>query len=154
MSTKKKILIAVVLLIVIVGSIGAIMFFKPHRDVQSTKTDFKLQASEIVAEYLMDIQKADEKYLDEEGNSKVLEISGTIFEVSEDFNGNKVVLLKEANDKAGVSATFSAETNENAKNLNVGDKITIKGVIRSGASYDEDLEMYENVLLGQSDIVN
>jgi hypothetical protein len=35
----------------------------------------------------------------------------------------------------------------------VGQAITVKGVIRSGASYDEDLEMYENVILEKSDIV-
>ena len=32
--------------------------------------------------------------------------------------------------------------------------ITVKGVIRSGASYDEDLELYENVTIDKSDIVN
>lgn len=39
-------------------------------------------------------------------------------------------------------------------NLKTGDKITIKGVIRSGASFDSDLDMYENVIIEKSDIVS
>jgi hypothetical protein len=35
----------------------------------------------------------------------------------------------------------------------IGETITVKGVIRSGASFDEDLELYENVILEKSDVV-
>jgi len=52
-----------------------------------------------------------------------------------------------------VKATFTAETSANAANLEVGQKVTLKGVIRSGAAYDQDLEMYEHVLLDKSDVV-
>ena len=154
MTTKKKILIVLGIGILIALVIGAMMFFKPQRDVQATTTDFSYKASEIVNEYLTDPTKANDKYLDEEGNSKVLEISGTVSEISEDFNNQKVVLLKSATDKAGVSATFTKETNAHTDNVKVGDKITIKGVIRSGATYDADLEMYENVIIDKSDIVS
>lgn len=64
-----------------------------------------------------------------------------------------MVLLKAASDKAGVCATFTKETNMNAGKLLVGQNVTLKGVIRSGAAYDEDLELYENVILEKSDIV-
>lgn len=154
MTTKKKIFIVLGLGILIAAGIGASMFFKPHRDVQATATDFSYKASEIVNEYLTDAKKANDKYLDEEGNSKVLEITGTVAEISEDFNHQKVVLLKAAADKAGVSATFTKETNSNTNNIKVGDIVTIKGVIRSGASYDTDLEMYENVILEKSAVVS
>ena len=86
--------------------------------------------------------------------SKVLEISGIVAVISEDFNHQKVVLLKSATDKAGVSASFTKETNSHTDNVKVGDKITIKGVIRSGASFDSDLGMYENVIIEKSDIVS
>ena len=68
------------------------MFHKPARDVQNTKTDFSYNAGEIVNEYLTDAQKANIKYLDEAGNSKVLEIEGTVAKISEDIN-NQVVIL-------------------------------------------------------------
>lgn len=154
MTTKKKILIILSLGILIAVAVALYMFNKPARDVQATQTDFSYKASEIVKEYLTDAKKANDKYLDEEGNSKVLEITGTVAEISEDFNHQKVILLKAATDKAGVSATFTKETNSHTENIKVGDEITVKGVIRSGASFDADLEMYENVILDKSDIVS
>ena len=135
------------------GGIGLYMFNKPHRDVQSAQADYVLSSSQIVTEYLADYQTANQKYLAADGNSKILEISGEVSEISENFNGQKVVLLYGVKDRAGVSAIFTAETNDNLKGIKVGRKITVKGVIRSGASYDEDLEMYENVIIDKSDIV-
>lgn len=67
--------------------------------------------------------------------------------VSEDFNGNKVLLLKSEQNEPGVSATFTPEPNTNAEAIKIGQTITIKGVIRSGASYNEDMGIYENVTL-------
>jgi len=158
MMKKKKILkIALIVIgvgILIGGSVGYYMFNKPARDVQNTKTDFSYNASEIVNEYLTDAQKANDKYLDEAGNSKVLEISGVVANISEDFNNQKVILLKAETDKAGVSCTFTQETNSSIQSVKIGDKITIKGVIRSGASFDEDLEMYENVIIEKSNIIS
>ena len=135
------------------GGIGLYMFNKPHRDVQSAQADYVLTSSQIVAEYLADNQAANQKYLAADGNSKILEISGEVNEISENFNGQKVVLLHGVKDKAGVSAIFTAETNDNLDRVKIGRTITVKGVIRSGASYDEDLEMYENIILEKSDIV-
>lgn len=154
MTTKKKILTTLFAGILIAVGIALYMFFKPARDVQATETDYKYNASEIVNEYLTNAEKANQKYLDEEGVSKVLEITGTVSDISEDFNNQKVVLLKNATDKAGVSATFTKETNAHVNSIKIGDEVTIKGVIHSGASYDPDLEMYENVILDKCDIVS
>ncbi len=153
MTTKKNILSILLIGIFIAVAIALYMFNKPARNVQATTTDFSYNASEIVNEYLTDANKANEKYLDENGNSKVLEITGTVATITEDFKANKVILLKEENDKAGVSATFTPETNSNASKVKVGDKVTIKGVIQSGATYDSDLGMYENVIIDKSDII-
>ncbi|MGC9355523.1 MAG: OB-fold protein [Mariniphaga sp.] len=156
MKRKKIIRIGIIVAvagIVIAGAVGLYMFNMPHRDVQKTRTDYSLASSEIVAEYLADAEAANSKYLAADGDSKVLEISGTVSKISEDFDGKKVVLLKDGSDKAGVKATFTAETSANAANLEVGQKVTLKGVIRSGAAYDQDLEMYEHVVLDKSDVV-
>lgn len=147
------VVIVVVAGIVIAGAIGFYMFNMPHRDVQSIKADFSLNSSEIVAEYLANAETANNKYLAADGESKVLEITGTVNKISENFDGQKVVLLKADSDKAGVSATFTPETNANAEKLQVGQSVIIKGVIRSGAAYDSDLELYENVILEKSDVV-
>lgn len=154
---KKKILKIVAIVgvagLLIGGGIGLYMFNMPHRDVQSANADFSLKSTEIVAEYLSDRDAANQKYLAADGDSKILEVTGTIAKISEDFNGNKVVLLKETGEAAGVSATFTPETNQHTEGLSTGQTITVKGVIRSGASYDEDLEMYEHVIIEKSDVV-
>jgi len=139
--------------IVIAGGIGLYMFNMPHRNVQESKTDYSLTSTQIVVEYLANKDEANAKYLSADGDSKILEITGMVNIISDDYNGQKVVLLKGDNDKAGVSATFTAETNQSIANLRPGQTVTIKGVIRSGASYDEDLELYENVILEKSDVV-
>ena len=135
------------------GGVVLYMFNKPQRDVQSARTDYFLSSSQIVEEYLSDNAAANQKYLAADGDSKILEIAGEVNRISENFNGQKVVLLKGYQDKAGVSATFTPESNDNLDGIMVGQTITIKGVIRSGASFDEDLGLYENVILDKSDIV-
>lgn len=155
MEKKKNIKAGIILVvagIVIAGSVGLYLFNMPHRNVQKATADYSLSSSQIVTEYLTDKESANKKYLAEDGDSKILEITGVVSKISEDFDGQKVVLLKGADDKAGVSATFTTETNANAAKLQVGETVTVKGVIRSGASYDEDLDLYENVILEKSDI--
>lgn len=154
---KKKILkIAAIIIIaglVIGGGIGLYMFNMPQRNVKTAKVDYTLTGSQIVTEYLAEKEAANKKYLSGDGNSKILLITGTVNKISDDFNGQKVILLKETGDKAGVSASFTAETSHNADDLQPGSTVTIKGVIRSGASYDSDLELYENVILEKCDVV-
>lgn len=139
--------------IVIGGGAGLYLFNKPHRDVQLARTDYSLTSSEIVAEYLSDYSAANRKYLAENGESKILEITGEVNNISEDYSGRKVVLLKSPSDDAGVSATFTPETGKHLIGVSPGQILTVKGVIRSGATYDEDLELFENVVLDKSDVV-
>jgi hypothetical protein len=155
---KKKIikwgLVLVVSGIVIGGGAVLYMFNMPHRDVQAASADFQMDAKDLVNEYLTDADAANDKYLQEEGDSKIIAITGVVASISEDMNMQKVVLLKDAGEKAGVSCTFMASTNANAANLKKGNKVTIKGVIRSGAGYDEDLELFEDVIIEKSDVLH
>lgn len=158
MTPKKKKILKIGAFMLIAGLLAGggtvlYMFNMPHRNIQSASTDFSLSASLLVTEYLENPATANEKYLAGDGDSKVLEIKGTVARISEDFNGQKVVLLQERSDKAGVSCTFTQETNKNVSNIQIGETITIKGVIRSGTSFDPDLEMYENAVVEKSDLV-
>jgi len=147
----KKILLAAVLAGVI--GVGALtyIYFQPHRDVQGTDTDYTLKASDIVNEYLNNAVTANEKYLDEEGESKILEISGTVNKIEEDYEGKTVIILRDNSDKAGVSCTLKLPQKAPIK---IGSELKIKGVIRSGAAYDADLEMYEPVIMEECEIIN
>jgi hypothetical protein len=157
MKRKKIIKMAVILVIagiVIGAAVGLYMFNMPQRDIQNAKTDFSVTSSALVSEYLTDQKAANQKYLAADGESKILEVSGTVHKISENFNGQKVVLLKDKSDKAGVSATFTEKTTEQVSAIEVGETLRVKGVIRSGAAYNQDLGLYENVILEKSAIVN
>jgi len=154
---RKKIIRALLIaagsgIIIATGTI-LYVFNTPHRDVQSSRADFSVTSTQIVGEYLTNLDEANSKYLSDDGDSKILEVTGKVSKKSEDYNGQVVLLLKEGSDKAGVSATFTSETKTNASTVKVGELVTVKGVIRSGASYDEDMELYEHVILEKSDIV-
>lgn len=139
--------------VIIGGGTAYYLFNMPHRNVQNQSVDYSLTSTELVNEYLKDANAANEKYLSEDGESKILEITGIVEAINEDFNDQKVVTLKTASEKAGVNCSFSAETTANAEQLKVGQTVTIKGVIRSGAAYDADLEMYINATVEKSDVV-
>lgn len=152
---KKKILIAFGLIALSVIGYVAYLWFMPHRDIQATKADAEITASVLVDEFLTDAAAANAKYLDAEGESKVLIISGKVTKIDTDQLGQKVLLLKNSpSDKLGVSCTFTTETNSQVSGVKIGDQIKIKGVIRSGAEYDEDLDLIINAVVEKSSVVN
>ena len=57
------------------------------------------------------------------------------------------MLLKNDDDKAGVNCTFTHETNLSVNAIEVGDMVTIKGEIVSGAYYDEDLNIFVYLMI-------
>ncbi len=124
------------------------------RAVPEVSTDLSCQAGEIVNDYLRDANKSEKKYFRKEGFPKVLKITGTVAELYENAKGQKIVLLKDKNAKAGVIATFMNESNSLLEDLVAGDEITLKGVIQTGAYFDTDLEIYEDVVLDKSEIIS
>ena len=139
--------------VIIGGSVVYYLFNMPHRNVQSAAADFQMEAKQLVKEYLSNAQLANEKYLQEDGESKILAVTGEVAAINTDMNQQEVVLLKSKGEKAGISCTFMASTNVNAGHLKKGEIVTVQGVIRSGAGYDEDLELYEDVIMEKCDVL-
>ncbi len=138
--------------IIIAGSIGAYLFFKPHRNVQAISAYATLKAQDLTNEFTADAAKANAKYLASDGNSKVLIIEGRVSKISTNQNGEQVIVLKDEGAKVGVSATFTKQTSANTMAVKVGDIIKIKGAITAGNRYDADLDLYEHAILVQCDI--
>jgi hypothetical protein len=151
---KSKI-IKVILGIVLIGvAYVAYVWFMPHRNVQSITAFQTIEATDLVNAFIANKEKANGVYLDsEEGESKVLIIKGNVTEISKDQLGQQVVLLKNKNDKMGVSCSFTLGTNSQVTAIKIGDYISIKGVIRSGAEYDSDLDLIENVIIEKSALI-
>lgn len=150
--TIKRISLIIFIGIVIAGSVGAYMWFKPHRDVQAANAFATLTAKQLTDEFTADAAKANAKYLANDGNSKVLIVEGRVSSISENQNDDKVIVLKDEGDKVGVIAGFTKETNANTVSVKVGDIIKIKGAITAGNRYDADLNLYEHAILIQSDV--
>ncbi|MBK7382476.1 MAG: hypothetical protein IPI81_03950 [Flavobacteriales bacterium] len=154
---RRRILRKALLLLVIIaiagGAYAFYLFNLPHRDVQATSTDAQVEVSALVQEFLTDASTANAKYLGEEGEGKVLEVHGLVRGVETDLNGQAVVLLESSDAPAGVRCSFTTTTNAQAAALIAGEAATIKGVIRAGASYDPDLELYEHVVLEKCAVV-
>ncbi|MBL4755727.1 MAG: hypothetical protein JKY52_19300 [Flavobacteriales bacterium] len=153
MSLITKLLVVGLVCGVLGGGYGLYLFNMPHRDVQAVAVFAELDASILVAEFLNDANTANEKYLDATGESKVLLVSGVVDNIEIDGIDQKVILLKNSGDQAGVSCTFTLETNAKADKIQVGESISVKGVIRSGAEIDTDFDLVEDVILEKCDIV-
>jgi hypothetical protein len=134
-------------------SVGAYLWFKPHRNVQATKAFAEMKVSELINQFSSDAKGANEKYLAPDGNSKVLIVEGLVSDISTNQSGETVILLKEEKAKVGVSASFTIETSLHMKEVKKGDLIKIKGAITAGNSYDADLDLYEHAVLIQCDII-
>jgi len=139
--------------LIIAGGATFYIFNLPHRDIQSIEADYNMLSSQLVNEYLSNARISNEKYLQEEGDSKIIAVTGIVASIDKDMKDQKVVLLKGLDEKAGVRCSFMASTNVHTDNLQPGDRVTIKGVIRSGAGYDDDLELYEDVIMEKCDVI-
>lgn len=147
-------LYTIALMVVVAAAIAHYLFNKPHRDVAEADIDFQVSATSLVTEYLQSPATANQKYLAEDGESKILAVTGKVANIDKDLNGQSVLTLRDDAQKAGVSCTFTSSTNEQTEHISIGDIITVKGVIRSGAGYDEDLDLYEDVILEKCSINN
>lgn len=136
------------------GGYAIYLFNMPQRDVQATVADARIEVGALAQEFLSDANAANAKYLDAEGESQVLEVSGTVKSVDTDLSGQAVVVLESRDAPAGARCTFMATTSARTATLKAGDTATIKGVIRAGASYDADLELYEHVILEKCALVH
>ena len=156
-SKRKKILkIAAVLAIagLLIGvGVAYYMYNMPHRDVQSTPTDYKITVSELINEYAKNQNAANAKYLAEDGNSKILEVTGEVLRSRTNMNNQLVLVLQKPGDIAGVNVTFSEQANQETPAVEKGQIVTIKGVIRSGVYFDDNLSMYVNANIDHAALI-
>lgn len=117
----RNLLIALLAVALIGGVVAYKMYNKPHRDIDSEKAVATLSADALFDAYDADEAAANASYLDQ-----VVEVSGTVDEVTEDAEGNTVVILMAENAMmGGVSATIDPSV----ENLTIaaGESIKLKG---------------------------
>jgi len=125
---KFKYAILIVLVLFIIGAgIGLKMFFKPHADINKMKTEFKVEATSLLAEFQKEENAATAKY-----SEKVLEISGKLVSRNQLPNGTNLLILED--EMAGISCQLDsnwATANQSViQALEIGNPVTVKGVCK------------------------
>lgn len=145
-----KISFRVAIVIIAVAVIFIIYLFnKPHRNVQKSDAYEELTVKNLINEFKTDEAKANAKYLSQDGNSKILIVSGVVFSITTNQKNEKVVLLKEQGEKMGVSCVFTVSSSNEITELKIGQTVKIKGAITAGNSYDSNLDLYNDAILIQ-----
>lgn len=136
----------------LLGGITAVYLFNlPHRDVANSSADFEVSAADLVNTYLDDPSAANERFLSEDGDSKILAITGNIKAIETNFNGETLLILAGEAGKTDVQIQLVDATA--LEQLVVGNKVLIKGAITSGAEYDADLDLYTPVTIAQGSLI-
>lgn len=131
----KRILIVLLLLAVIGSSIVYYMWNKPHQKAEDIK-GIVVSVSQVANDFTTDLEKAKADYLD-----KVIEVNGTVNEVTENQDGQLLVIL------GGEDPTASVQCSMRDKGLTIkeGDAIKVKGFC-SGLSLFEDVMLTDCVI--------
>ena len=149
---KKKIVITGVVLLVI-GLLVTVyfMFLEPNRDTQAVESAFTITSVDLVDNCLADMGKVNGDLLSADGESEVFNVTGEVKLIEKDQNEQTTIYLFAGENKPLVRCTLLK--NSDISSVKKGDTIKVKGVFRSCAEYDEDLDLMEDAIIDQCDII-
>ncbi len=109
--------------IVLLGLLAiGVFFFYPQDSVKGQKADIEISAAALYESYSADEAKGNAAYID-----KVIEVSGTVEEILTDEQDATVFVLRAPDAMGGVLCTLDAGQEGKAKEVSVGDVVTLKG---------------------------
>lgn len=120
--SKKKIIIAILILSIIGGFFGYKIYNKPHVNVAKTSSDITINASDLLNDFSTDEASANTKYLD-----KIVEVKGEISSLKIE-DGKGIISLKTNDDFGSVRCTLSETATQKMNTLKEGDQVTVKGI--------------------------
>lgn len=109
-------------LLVMAGLILLFLFYAPEKNLQRQEADLKISATELYQQYEANESTGNQKYID-----RIIDVTGEIAEISTDDNGAMVVILRQPDDFSGVLCTLEESEYKAAKQLKVGQSVTIRG---------------------------
>lgn len=122
---KRKTAFIIIFIITLLVVAAVYVYFeyyaKGNANIENQKTDFKITAVDLISEFEKGDTSANSKY-----NSKVLEISG---KVSSTIPGDSITsIVMDEGKNLTITIEMYARNNEMAKNLKIGDNVTLKGL--------------------------
>ena len=125
----KKVLFALIAIVVMAALVGAYIWFKPHRDIRNEQAVYEFQANELALFFAENEAEANATYLD-----KVIVVEGDAIKIADDH-----ILMTEG---IYCSGDFAGS------DIQEGDRIWIKGRV---VSYDD---LFREVRLDQCILSN
>jgi ABC-type glycerol-3-phosphate transport system substrate-binding protein len=139
---KKKIMLAILVVLLGAAAVGYYVLNKKHFSVANTTAAANITAVVLHQTFINDSALAKNKFIGDETNQKVIQVEGEISEIKKDQQGNTIILLKTATDGAFINSSMEGKT----ENINVGSKIVIKGIC-SGYNFDAEMGIPGDVIL-------
>ncbi len=119
----KKYLKYILLLAVVGGAFGYYMYNKPHQNMTKAVAEMQLSATQLFTDYDNNEATANGKYLD-----KIMEVSGTIKEVTTDENGMTSLTLESGSEMFGVICQMDNLTKHDRTDFKEGEEVKLKGI--------------------------
>jgi hypothetical protein len=116
----KVALFAIIFLIIAGAGAGIYLFNKQHKDLQKTRPDFILTASDLQKAFENDETAATAKYV-----KKIIEVSGIIESVNPGEDRTLSISLKTESDLSSVICTFQSVAG--LPEFKTGNKIVLRG---------------------------
>ena len=122
MNKRVKYLIPVLIVIFLGITAGLMAYYKPHKSVANINPDYVTHADALYDEFILQEQRANEKYLD-----KVVMVKGEVKQVTKVADDRVNITLETGDEIFGVSCTFE-KGNSDLLAMNEGDEISVKGI--------------------------
>ncbi len=142
-NNKKKTVIVILLLAVCMAGVGYYMYNKGPVDVKDSPA-VKIEAGTLYNAYLTDSSAAQKNY-----SGKILQVSGLVSKVSDNQQGEMIVLLKTNTNGAFVNCTLQQKIN----NIKPNDKLQVKGICSGMGQGEQELGIMGDLYLTRSLIV-
>jgi len=136
--------------VLLAAGTGLDIWFAPHRDVRTAPVFDEFNVDHFTAEFVDNYQAATDKYLAEDGDSKIVTMSGTISDIDTNLRGDIVIELRGERPEAGARFTLLEDQKTAAAKLKTGDAVKLTGVVSAGAEFDKDLNRYLDAILEQA----
>lgn len=119
---KKFIIFSTILIWMGIGIFAWYYVNKPADSLESATPDFSISSPAFIAQFNENEEAATQQYL-----GKVIEISGTVQDITVEENGNMSITLN-GDEMFGVSCKMNKNNEKLIQKVNKGDGIVVKGI--------------------------
>ena len=110
--------------IIILALVGFYFYNEPASRVTNEKPLYELKSDDLLSDYMTDETGANKKYL-----GKVIEVTGTLINISSEDQQQEVTLMLNAGEEmAGISCKVNLKSNPEVIKLKSGSQVSIKGI--------------------------